>query len=174
MKKMIFCILISSIVILFVSCGTNNDSDLSTGTFENNFETNSNTSSIISESEISSIEKESYSDLEIIAANFCMAYMNHLKNPYSFSVKSIWAYSSASGGYHVYVKFTAENSFGAGTVTEITNAVPLDNSIIETIKERNTSLSIYIKEGQNERNDGTRGEWLEARKIQSYIDENYK
>ena len=49
-----------------------------------------------------------YSDTEIFASKFCMAYMNSLKNPYSFKVKYIWANDVGDGKYEVYVKFTAE------------------------------------------------------------------
>ena len=117
-----------------------------------------------------------YSDLEIFAAKFCMAYMNHLKNPYSFTVKSIWAYASPVGGYDVYVKFTAENSFGGTGVMEITNTIPIYNSDLESIARTDeilSSLSIYVSEGQNPSNDGINGEWLDASRIQSYIDDNY-
>lgn len=119
---------------------------------------------------------DGYSDLEITAAEFCMAYMNHLKNPYSFVVKSIWAYDSPTGGYHVYVKFTAQNSFGADEVKEITNNVPITDSVLESISRTDevlSSLTIYVSEGQNERNDGSHGEWLDTDRIQSYIDDNY-
>lgn len=119
---------------------------------------------------------DDYNDLEIVAAEFCMAYMNHLKNPYSFTVKSIWAYESLTGGYHVYVKYTAQNSFGADVVREITNTVPITDSVLEAIAKKDeilSSLNIYVSEGQSERNDGTNGEWLDADKIQSYIDANY-
>ena len=31
-------------------------------------------------------------EAELFSAKFCMVYMKHLKNPYSFTVRSIWCY----------------------------------------------------------------------------------
>ena len=121
------------------------------------------------------VEKVEYTELEITAAKFCMAFMNHLKNPYSFKVKSIWAYNFPSSGDHVYVKYTAKNSYGGEIASEITNNLPLRDSVIETIADVDSITStLYIEEGKNEINDGNKGEWLDADKIQKYIDNNYK
>ena len=120
-------------------------------------------------------EKVEYTELEITAAKFCMAFMNHLKNPYSFKVKSIWAYNDPLGDDHVYVKYTAKNSYGGEIASEITNNIPLTDSVIETIADVDSITStLSIDEGKNERNDGNKGEWLDADKIQKYIDNNYK
>lgn len=120
-------------------------------------------------------EKVEYTELEITAAKFCMAFMNHLKNPYSFKVKSIWAYNDFLGDDYVYVKYTAKNAYGGEIASEITNDIPLTDSVIETIADVDSITStLYIDEGKNVRNDGNKGEWLDADKIQKYIDNNYK
>ena len=68
-----------------------------------------------------------YSKLEIMAADLCMAYMNHLKNPYSFKLRSAWGFSMGTD-YSFEIKYTAENGFG-GTVTEtISTTCPISNS----------------------------------------------
>lgn len=138
--------------------------------------TSSNNSSY--SSDITTTEKfaeETYSDMDIIAAKFCMAYMNHLKNPYSFNAKSIWAYKSPTGGYHIQVKFTATNSFGGEIVSEITNNIPITDSVLDTIADtEHITSTLYIEEGQNERNNGKNGEWLDVQKVQKYIYDNYK
>lgn len=170
MKSIFASAVVLVIMVSLCSCGNTNDLPA-----DSNTEHTSSTDAIIDTPKPN--EEEAYSDLEIVAAKFCMAYMNHLKNPYSFNVKSIWAYSSSDGSSHVYVKFTAENSFGAESVSEITNTIPITDSVIASIADTDSimsSLSIYITEGQNERNDGTRGEWFEAEKIQTYINDNYR
>lgn len=181
MKRILSIILVITLATSLVGCSSRDgivEQEQPTATDEMNGtatgEVNS-ASDVISDNTLNDSDN-SYSDLEVVAAEFCMSYMNHLKNPYSFTIKSIWAYDSPTGGYHVYVKFTAQNSFGADEVKEITNNVPITDSVLESISQTDevlSSLNIYVSEGQNERNDGSHGEWLDTDRIQSYIDENY-
>lgn len=115
-----------------------------------------------------------YSDAEIFAAEFCMAYMNHLKNPYSFSIKSIQVYDDVDyGGYEVFVKFTAENSMGGTIADEIGTMGTLNKEQLKELASDSMYVDIYTWPAESAYIGMGRGKKLDATKIQQYINENY-
>lgn len=112
-------------------------------------------------------------DTEIFAAEFCMAYMNHLKNPYSFTVHSVWGYDEGNGRYQTYVKFTAENGFGASVVDQIGTMSSLNYSELDVLASNSDYVNIYTWGGEPAYKIAGRGEILDADKIQNYINNNY-
>lgn len=115
-----------------------------------------------------------YSDTEIFAAEFCMAYMNSLKNPYSFKVKSIWANDAGDGKYEVYVKFTAENSLGGEVADEVATMSSLDHSDLKELAQGGEYVAIHTWNSEPTGKIIGDGEDLDASKIQEYINANYK
>ena len=113
-------------------------------------------------------------DMEVFAAKFCMAYMNSLKNPYSFKVRSIWAYQDKDGRYEVYVKFTAENSLGAEIADEIGTMSSLTESDLDQLAQGGIYVDLYTWGSEPTYIGLGRGVELNAAKIQAYINENYK
>lgn len=115
-----------------------------------------------------------YSDTETFAAEFCMAYMNNLKNPYSFTVKYIWANSVGEGKYEVYVKYTAENDLG-GTVTDAIGTMgSLDRDALKELSQGGAYVSLHTWGSEPAGKITGKGQELDAEKIQAYIDKNYE
>ena len=120
------------------------------------------------------------SDEEVFAARFCMAYMNQLKNPYSFKVRSIWVYDGSSdsvygnGYYAVYVKFTAENSYGADVADHIATMGCISDTELNMIASKDaTYLSAFTTNNEFTERDLNDFNILDANKIQNYINNNY-
>lgn len=120
------------------------------------------------------VSEETYSATEVFAAEFCMAYMNHLKNPYSFTVKSIWAMDNGDGRYAVYVKFTAQNSLGADVADEIGTMTYLTKEQLKELASDGIYVDIYTWGSEPTGKILGDGETLSASKIQTYIDEHYE
>lgn len=116
----------------------------------------------------------SYSDTEIFASEFCMAYMNSLKNPYSFKVKSIWANDVGEGKYEVYVKFTAENGLGGEVADEVATMSSLDSNDLKELAQGGEYVAIHTWNSEPTGKIIGDGEDLDASKIQEYINANYK
>ena len=115
-----------------------------------------------------------YSDTEIFASEFCMAYMNSLKNPYSFNVKYIWANDVGDGKYEVYVKFTAENSLGGEVADEIATMSSLDSKGLKELARGGEYVLIHTWNSEPTGKILGEGKDLDASKIQEYINANYK
>ena len=115
-----------------------------------------------------------YSDTEIFASEFCMAYMNSLKNPYSFNVKYIWANDVGDGKYEVYVKFTAENSLGGEVADEIATMSSLDSKSLKELAQGGDYVLIHTWNSEPTGKILGKGQDLDASKIQEYINANYK
>lgn len=120
------------------------------------------------------------SDEEVFAAKFCMAYMNLLKNPYSFKVQSIWVYDGSSdsvygnGYYAVYVKYTAENSYGADVADHIATMGCISDTELNMIASKDaTYLSAFTTNDEFTERDLSDFSLLDANKIQNYINNNY-
>jgi len=111
-------------------------------------------------------------ELEAFTAEYCMAYMDNLKNPYSFTVQYAWAQAYTSGDlagkYSVYVKFTAENGLGGTVAEEISAEVisweDLQNFMPEIHTWPGEPSGVILGEGQE----------LDTTKVQDYINANYK
>lgn len=116
----------------------------------------------------------SYSDTEIFAAEFCMAYMNSLKNPYSFKTKSVWANAVGDGQYELHVKFTAENGLGGEVADEIASMGYLDSADLKELAQGGEYVSIHTWNSEPAGKLIGGGEELDALRIQEYIDKNYK
>lgn len=119
-------------------------------------------------------DSPAYSNTEIFAAKFCMAYMNHLKNPYSFKIKSIWAYDKGDGNYEVYVKYTAENSLGGEVAEEIGTMSTLNESELTKLANDASYLDVYTWGSEPVDKTLGKGTTLSPTKIQEYINANYK
>ena len=115
-----------------------------------------------------------YSDTEVFAAEFCMAYMNSLKNPYSFSVKSIWAMDVGDGKYQVYVKYTAQNSFGGDVADQIGTMGDMTKAQLKELASGGEYVSIHTWGSEPSGKIIGKGENLDADKIQMYINEHYE
>lgn len=137
--------LIASVIIMPTDMGTSNTDDTSTALTE---------------------------ELQTFTAEYCMAYMDSLKNPYSFTVKSAWAHAITSGDnagkYSVYVRFTAENSLG-GTVTEEIGA-----EVISEADLKNFYPEIHTWGSEPSYKTLGYGQDLDVEAIQEYINQNYK
>ena len=120
------------------------------------------------------VSEETYSDTEVFAAEFCMAYMNSLKNPYSFSVKSIWAMDNGDGSYQVYVKFTAQNSLGADVADEVGTMGSLTKEHLKELASGGEYVGIHTWGSEPSGKITGDGETLDAAKIQTYINEHYE
>lgn len=116
----------------------------------------------------------SYSDTEIFASEFCMAYMNSLKNPSSFKVTSIWANDVGDGTYEVYVKFTSENGLGGEVADEIATMSSLDSNDLNELAQGGMYVAIHTWNSEPTGKIIGEGEDLDASKIQEYINTNYK
>ena len=116
---------------------------------------------------------DAYSDTELFAAEFCMAYMNNLKNPYSFTLKSAWAMDNGDGTYQVFVKFTAENVFGAETAEQIGSMGSLSKADLQKIAQGGDNVSILTWGSEPSGMVTGGGQNLDAAKIQEYINSNY-
>ena len=110
----------------------------------------------------SGTEEDSYSDTEVFAAEFCMAYMNCLKNPYSFTVK-----------YEVYVKFTAENAVGGTITEEIATLGSLDYDDLNELAQGGDYVNVHTWGSEPTGKILGKGQELDADSIQAYIDKNY-
>lgn len=110
-------------------------------------------------------------ELETFAAEYCMAYMDSLKNPYSFTVKSAWAHAITSGDnagkYSVYIKFTAENGLG-GTVADEIGA-----EVISKEDLKNFYPEIHTWGSEPSYKTMGYGQELSAEAVQDYINKNY-
>lgn len=109
----------------------------------------------------------STADIETFVAKYCMTYMDYLKNPYSFEVKSAWGYAREDGKFDVWVRFTAENSLG-GTKTDVISSTGIDKS---TLANFYPEIHIWGDEPANKALG--KGQTLNANNIQKYIDNNY-
>ena len=118
-------------------------------------------------------EEDSYSDTEVFAAEFCMAYMNCLKNPYSFTVKYIWANDAGDGKYEVYVKFTAENAVGGTITEEIATLGSLDYDDLNELAQGGDYVNVHTWGSEPTGKILGKGQELDADSIQAYIDKNY-
>ncbi len=111
-------------------------------------------------------------ELENFVGEYCMAYMDSLKNSYSFTVKYAWAHAIESGAnagsYSVYVKFTAENSVG-GTVTDVIAA-----EVISKDDLKNFMPEIHTWGSEPSYKTLGSGQDLDVTAIQNYINKNYK
>lgn len=115
-----------------------------------------------------------YSDTEIFAAEFCMAYMNSLKNPYSFDIKSIWAMDVGDGKYQVYVKFTAQNSLGGEVADQIGSMGDMTKAQLKELASGGEYVGIHTWGNEPSGKITGKGENLDADKIQTYINEHYE
>ena len=115
-----------------------------------------------------------YTETEVFASEFCMAYMNSLKNPYSFTVKSVWANDKGDGTFEVYVKFTAENSIGGTVTEEIGTMGSLSEADLDKLAEGGEYVSVYTWGSEPSGKIIGEGQDLDASKIQNYINNNYK
>lgn len=110
-------------------------------------------------------------ELEIFTAEYCMAYMDYLVNPYSFTVESAWAHAITEGDnagkYSVYVRFTAENGMG-GTVAEAIGAEVIGNEELQ-----NFYPEIHTWGSEPAYKTSGYGLVLDAAAVQEYIDQNY-
>lgn len=120
------------------------------------------------------VSEETYSDTEVFAAEFCMAYMNSLKNPYSFAVKSIWAMDDGNGSYQVYVKFTAQNRLGADVADEVGTMGSLTKEHLKELASGGEYVGIHTWGSEPSGKITGDGEMLDAAKIQTYINEHYE
>jgi len=121
----------------------------------------------------SGTEEGNYSDTEVFASEFCMAYMNCLKKPYSFTVKYIWANDTGDGKYEVYVKFTAENTVGGNIVKEIATLGALDHDDLNELAQGGDYVNIHTWGSEPTGKTLGKGQELDADSIQAYIDKNY-
>ncbi len=111
-------------------------------------------------------------ELENFVGEYCMAYMDTLKNPYSFKVKYAWAHAIKSGAnagnYSVYIRFTAENNLG-GTVTDV-----IASEVISSADLKNFMPQIHTWSSEPSYKTLGNGQELNVNAIQNYIDKNYK
>lgn len=110
-------------------------------------------------------------ELEVMTAKYCMTYMDYLKNPYSFKVKYAWAHANTAehkkGTYSVYVKFTAENSYG-GTIADTISYSAVDDELL-----KNFYPEIHVWTDEPSEKVLGYGQVLDVKAVQDYIDENY-
>ena len=112
-------------------------------------------------------------DADVFAAKFCMAYMKHLKNPYSFQARSIWINDLGYGYYEIFVKYTAQNDFGADVANQVGSSQTLTYSNIDEIASSRTFLDVRTKNEPPATLSSGRGTYLDSNKIQNYINSNY-
>ena len=109
-------------------------------------------------------------EAELFSAKFCMVYMKHLKNPYSFTVRSICCYKQVEGQYKIFVKYTAENGYGGTVADQIGTMSYMDDEELNKLSSDSSYLSIYTTDMEPSYN---KGDQLDANKIQNYINNNF-
>ena len=164
MKRIIALFLTLIMCLSFVGCVTKN-------------ETTTNTETTIAETTIAettiaeaTVNTESMSDDEKFVAEFCMACMDFLKNPYSFELKKAWIDMPILKRYEISITYTSENSVG-GTVTgSFSTSTPIKSADVAKIDS--ILRDVYLEEFAID--TSSKGEYLDVEKIQNYINENYK
>lgn len=155
----IICLVVSVALSVTTDTGSTSTNVGSTPTYSNNNATTQNSNTM--------------TDTELFAAKFCMAYMNHLKNPYSFTVHSVWAYNEGGGKYQTFVKFTADNGYGASVADQIGTMGSLSYSDLNQLASSADYVNIYTWGSEPAYKMVGKGENLDANKIQNYINNNY-
>ena len=108
---------------------------------------------------------------EKFAAEFCLACMDYLKNPYSFELKKAWINRTASGAYEISVTFTVENQFGGTSTLSLSDSLIFDD-FDDYIADFDWLDFDLLKESAID--SSSEGEYLDTEIIQNYIDKNYK
>ena len=155
MKKVIALLLAGLLCFTLCACGGKNETT----------ETTTETTTEITTEDINILN-----DAELFSAKFCMAYMKYLKNPYSFTVRSIWCYDEGNGQYRIFVKYTAENGYGGTVADQIGTMTYLNNDELNKLSSDSSYLSIYTTDIEP---SYKKGEQLDTNKIQNYINNNF-
>ncbi len=153
MKKLIAFVLASVICLCFAAC----DSGTAAPT-----ESTTAKKPVVTAATVKKISED-----EKFVAEWCMAYMKHLKDPYSFELKKAWADNLGNGDYKVFVRFTAANGFG-GTITKELASMGTTNR--DELKKFDPAIHTW---GSITDYELKQGEYLDTAMIQEYIDNNY-